>query len=192
MISALANTSFTGITGNLSFSPDHRGREDGIAVHFKNNKGEAGPQVAGSWTAEGFEYPEGFTKEDIVWSTASGEMPMPTKPPLQPQDHTKIFISAGVFTFLLLVGAFFYQRHLKHAVMRIEVVELEMAGQGRRFSMQRRVLEEEVRLKKHSEDELKVMVAALLAVSKERQDELKEVMMDSKELKIDRLLGKGG
>ncbi|GMI52512.1 hypothetical protein TeGR_g11981 [Tetraparma gracilis] len=53
-------------------------------------------------------------------------------------------------------------------------------------------LEEEVRLKKHSEDELKVMVSALEAVSKERQDELKEVMMDSKELKIDKLLGKGG
>ena len=36
------------------------------------------------------------------------------------------------------------------------------------------------------------MVAALEAVSKERQDELKEVMIDSSELKIDRLLGKGG
>jgi hypothetical protein len=49
-----------------------------------------------------------------------------------------------------------------------------------------------VRLKKHSEEELQVMVSALEAVSKERQDELKEVMMESKELKIDRLLGKGG
>ncbi|GMI55372.1 hypothetical protein TeGR_g14295, partial [Tetraparma gracilis] len=53
-------------------------------------------------------------------------------------------------------------------------------------------LEEEVRLKKHSEEELRVMVSALEAVSKERQDELKEVMMESKELKIDKLLGKGG
>ncbi|GMI30069.1 hypothetical protein TeGR_g6473 [Tetraparma gracilis] len=53
-------------------------------------------------------------------------------------------------------------------------------------------LEEEVRRKKHSEEELKAMVDALEAVSKERQDELKEVMMESKELKVDRLLGKGG
>jgi hypothetical protein len=36
------------------------------------------------------------------------------------------------------------------------------------------------------------MVAALESVSKERQNELKEVMMDSKELKIDKILGKGG
>jgi hypothetical protein len=53
-------------------------------------------------------------------------------------------------------------------------------------------LEEEMRLKKHSEEELKVMVAALESVSKERQDELKEVMIDSKELQVGKLLGKGG
>jgi hypothetical protein len=29
-------------------------------------------------------------------------------------------------------------------------------------------------------------------VSKERQDELREVIIDSKEIKVDRLLGKGG
>ncbi|GMI33512.1 hypothetical protein TeGR_g14049 [Tetraparma gracilis] len=37
-----------------------------------------------------------------------------------------------------------------------------------------------------------VMVAALKAVSKERQDELKEVMIDSKEIKVEKMLGKGG
>ena len=36
------------------------------------------------------------------------------------------------------------------------------------------------------------MVSALQAVSKERQDELKEVMIDSKELKVEKMLGKGG
>jgi hypothetical protein len=36
------------------------------------------------------------------------------------------------------------------------------------------------------------MVAALEAVSKERQNELKEVMMESTELKVEKLLGKGG
>ena len=75
LISALNQTNFTGVTGPLSFNPDHRGREEGISLTFKNNQGEAGPQDAGSWTTEGFEYPEGFTKEDIVWSTASGAMP---------------------------------------------------------------------------------------------------------------------
>ncbi|GMI50277.1 hypothetical protein TeGR_g6443 [Tetraparma gracilis] len=93
-----------------------------------------------------------------------------------------------------------------HAAERLKLVELEMVNQNEAFVRQKSMmlaekenlaaekeeLEEEVRLKKHSEDELKVMVAALEAVSKERRDELKEVMMESKELKIDRLLGKGG
>ncbi|GMI32288.1 hypothetical protein TeGR_g10567, partial [Tetraparma gracilis] len=64
--------------------------------------------------------------------------------------------------------------------------------QKKALEAEKEELEEEVRLKKHSEEELKVMVSALEAVSKERQDELKEVMMESKELKIDKLLGKGG
>ena len=68
-----------------------------------------------------------------------------------------------------------------------------MMKQKRLFMMQSVVaLAEEVRLKKHSEEELKVMVSALQAVSKERQDELKEVMIDSKELKVEKMLGKGG
>ncbi|GMI25791.1 hypothetical protein TeGR_g6866, partial [Tetraparma gracilis] len=86
-----------------------------------------------------------------------------------------------------------------YAAAELAKVNLEMEGQGQRFTMQKKALEaekeeleEEVRLKKHSEEELKVMVSALEAVSKERQDELKEVMMESKELKIDKMLGKGG
>jgi hypothetical protein len=116
-----------------------------------------------------------------------------------PPDFTKVYVAAGIFAVLLLVGAVFYRRRLKHAAMRLELVELEMEGQGEAFSRQKSALEaekeeleEEVRLKKHSEEELKVMINALESVPKERQDELKEVMLDSKELKVDRLLGKGG
>lgn len=50
---------------------------------------------------------------------------------------------------------------------------------------------EEVRRKKLSEDELKVMVEALEAVGKERQDELREVMVGSDEVVVERKLGKG-
>ncbi|GMI20062.1 hypothetical protein TeGR_g14243, partial [Tetraparma gracilis] len=120
-------------------------------------------------------------------------------PPPKPLDHTTTYAAVGISSFLLLVGAFFYLRHLKHAAMRLESVQLEMVDQNQAFARQKSALEaekeeleEEVRLKKHSEEELKVMVSALEAVSKERQDELKEVMMESKELKIDKLLGKGG
>ncbi|GMI24905.1 hypothetical protein TeGR_g14185 [Tetraparma gracilis] len=110
-----------------------------------------------------------------------------------------VYIAVGVSSFLLLVGAFFYRRHLKHAAMRLKSVQLEMVDQNKEFSKREKALEaekeeleEEVRLKKHSEEELKVMMNALEAVSKERQDELKEVMIDGKELKIDKMLGKGG
>ncbi|GMI24901.1 hypothetical protein TeGR_g14185 [Tetraparma gracilis] len=116
-----------------------------------------------------------------------------------PPDFTKVYIAVGVSSFLLLVGAFFYRRHLKHAAMRLKSVQLEMVDQNKEFSKREKALEaekeeleEEVRLKKHSEEELKVMMNALEAVSKERQDELKEVMIDGKELKIDKMLGKGG
>ncbi|GMI31061.1 hypothetical protein TeGR_g8843 [Tetraparma gracilis] len=120
-------------------------------------------------------------------------------PPEVKSDHTNTYIAVGVSSFLLLVGAFFYRRRLQHAAKRLKSVELEMVNRNKDFSMREKALEaekeeleEEVRLKKHSEEELLVMVSALEAVSKERQDELKEVMMESKELKIDKLLGKGG
>jgi hypothetical protein len=122
-----------------------------------------------------------------------------TPPPPPAQSLKYVYIAVGISSFLLLLGAFFYRRYQLYAAAELAKVNLEMEGQGQRFSMQKKALEaekeeleEEVRLKKHSEEELKVMVSALEAVTKERQDELKEVMMESKELKIDKLLGKGG
>ncbi|GMI53207.1 hypothetical protein TeGR_g7560, partial [Tetraparma gracilis] len=90
------------------------------------------------------------------------------------------------------------RRELRQKKLDLEQVErmqgdiIGIRASHSRLQHENEELEEEVRLKKHSEEDLKVMVAALEAVSKERQDELKEVMMESKELKIDRLLGKGG
>ncbi|GMI34086.1 hypothetical protein TeGR_g2229 [Tetraparma gracilis] len=77
----------------------------------------------------------------------------------------------------------------------LETIQEDMEGVLRQQTLlkaENLELEEEMRMKKHSEEELKVMVEALEAVSKERQDELREVMVDSKEVKIDKLLGKGG
>ncbi|GMI53769.1 hypothetical protein TeGR_g8563 [Tetraparma gracilis] len=119
--------------------------------------------------------------------------------PLLVEDITMLYVAAGVFAFLALVAAICYRRYQLRVAAQLAKVNLEMVDQHERFDLQKKTLEaekeeleEEVRLKKHSEEELKVMVAALESVSKERQDELKEVMMESKELKIDKLLGKGG
>ncbi|GMI28514.1 hypothetical protein TeGR_g9793 [Tetraparma gracilis] len=113
-------------------------------------------------------------------------------------DWTLAYVGA-VMGVLLLISLATFVQYRRISNFKLTKVSLEMAGQNRRFSEQKHnlevekeQLEEEVRLKKHSEEELKVMVAALESVSKERQDELKEVMIESKELKIDKMLGKGG
>ncbi|GMI41164.1 hypothetical protein TeGR_g7773, partial [Tetraparma gracilis] len=103
----------------------------------------------------------------------------------------------GCLVVLLFVAIYTYSQRQSDA--SIKRVQAEMKSEVVRFSKQRQDLEamneelvDEVRRKKHSEEELLVMVAALEEVSKERQDELREVMIESKELKIERLLGKGG
>ena len=53
-------------------------------------------------------------------------------------------------------------------------------------------LQEVLKKKQHNEDELAVMKEAMDGLEKEQKDELKEVLIDSKEVKVDRLLGKGG
>ncbi|GMI19186.1 hypothetical protein TeGR_g6231 [Tetraparma gracilis] len=126
-------------------------------------------------------------------------------PPTRP-DLTPVFIGAGVGSFLLIavIGYFLYFRRASQQKVK-KMLSKHLQTQARRdneknelvmvrknLEAEKEELEEEMRLKKHSEEELKVMVQALEEVSKERQDELKEVMMDSKELKIDKLLGKGG
>ena len=58
--------------------------------------------------------------------------------------------------------------------------------------LQNENLQEDLRKKKHSEDELEVMKKAMTNVSTQRQAELKGVLIPSSEVKIDRLLGKGG
>ncbi|GMI25620.1 hypothetical protein TeGR_g13322, partial [Tetraparma gracilis] len=81
---------------------------------------------------------------------------------------------------------------LPSILLNSAVILLEMRAGSKAGKTENEELAEEMRIKKHSEEELKVMVAALESVSKERQDELKEVMIESKEIKIDKLLGKGG
>jgi len=53
-------------------------------------------------------------------------------------------------------------------------------------------LQDDLRKKKHSEDELAVMKAAMDGLEEKRKDELKEVLISSSEVKVSRLLGKGG
>ncbi|GMI36532.1 hypothetical protein TeGR_g6885, partial [Tetraparma gracilis] len=105
-----------------------------------------------------------------------------------PENHTfsELQTAAGARRSNVKLG------RMESNLLGVERSQSRMKQEKAQLEAEKEELEEEVRLKKHSEEELKVMVSALEAVSKERQDELKEVMMESKELKIDKLLGKGG
>jgi len=146
--------------------------------------------------------PQGFSGSLLLSFTLDGT-PIANSPvtiDVAP-DWTIMYVGVGSSILLLLGLAAFaqYRRISMSKVMRIqsnllgiERSQSRMKQENAQLEAEQEELEEEVRLKKHSEEELKVMVAALEAVSKERQDELKEVMMDSKELRIDKMLGKGG
>ena len=68
-----------------------------------------------------------------------------------------------------------------------------LADQSKKnLELQNENLRESLRKKKHSEDELAVMKQALEGLEKKQKDELEEVLIESSEIKVDRLLGKGG
>ena len=109
---------------------------------------------------------------------------------------------AGALALASLVFCFVHRRYkmagmAKVAKMADQQQALEeqnehlMKGKGESVK-QIESLKSSLRKKKHSEDELEVMKAAMEGLEDERKDELKEVLIDSSELKVERLLGKGG
>jgi hypothetical protein len=116
-------------------------------------------------------------------------------------DWTSVYIGVASGALLVLgLAVLFWQRRLSTVklgrmqsnLLGVERSQSRMKQEKAQLEAEKDSLDQQLKRKKHSEEELKVMVAALESVSKERQDELKEVMIDSKELEIDRLLGKGG
>jgi hypothetical protein len=94
----------------------------------------------------------------------------------------------------LLVGTMAFLRAQAIAKKTLRAVESDLLGIERsnsKLKVEKDLLAQEIKMKKHTEEELKVMVAALESVSQKRQDELKEVIIDSEALKVGRLLGKG-
>ena len=90
------------------------------------------------------------------------------------------------------------ERDLAQKKGELEALEnMDEAAKKNRASMHRQQaeianLQEDLRKKKHSEDELSVMKAAMDGLEERRKDELKEVLIKSSEVKVSRLLGKGG
>ena len=66
-------------------------------------------------------------------------MPFVSPPP--PTSPNGVYYAVGVSSFLLLIGAFFYRRHLQRAAEKLNMVELEMVGQIADFGEQKKALE---------------------------------------------------
>jgi len=110
-----------------------------------------------------------------------------------------IGIIAGVLTVASLAFYFVQRRQKKKAKASEERILKEQHSIRRGLSKQKNALAqqnknllESLREKKHSEDELEVMKAALNGLEEKQRDELKEVLITSSEVKVSRLLGKGG
>ena len=71
-------------------------------------------------------------------------------------------------------------------------MQFEFEKQQEEMNEQVENLQVSLRKKNHSEAELEVMKKAMEELSKDRKDELEGVLISSKDIKVERLLGKGG
>jgi len=111
-------------------------------------------------------------------------------------------IVAGVLLVVSLIFYRVYKRHQKKALKAIsalnsERVQLqdeqsELKALQSALQAQNVDLQKSLRRKKHSDTELLVMQRAMEEQNDERADELKRVLVDSKDVKIGTLLGQGG
>jgi serine/threonine protein kinase len=114
-----------------------------------------------------------------------------------PASQTELIIIVIVAVLAVAVIAFYivYTRQAKRArleVQRIGEQKSELEKQQQSLHRENQNLQEDLRKKKHSDDELEVMKKALDELSQARSDELKECLIDSKEVKVDKMIGKGG
>ena len=97
--------------------------------------------------------------------------------------------------FVLVLLAIRFRQHLKKAAARIAEEKQraeEHLEKAQLLSKRNFELNESLQRKKHSEDELELMKKAMDELSKEKSNELKEVIIKSSEVKIESLIGKGG
>jgi len=114
-----------------------------------------------------------------------------------PPDTMKREIAAIVALFLAVIGGAYYklQNVEKSSALELSlrrVAEDSLRSEQKQLKGEVANLQHNLRKKKHSEDELAVMTAALAELSAARKDELEEVLISGEDLKVERLLGKGG
>ena len=117
----------------------------------------------------------------------------------------KLLASGGVLLLLFLVYTYFSRNKrkmkIRHMQMHVEGLQRLAEAQAVRAAMsmdlskknlENLALQADLKQKKLSEGELRVMLNAMEEMGKARSDELKGVLIPSAEVKVDKLLGKGG
>jgi len=142
--------------------------------------------------------PKGFTGDLKVSFTLNGKeiANSPVTLTVQP-DRTNIIAGIVVAALVLASVAFYsvYTRQMNtlFAHDQEHAQEMLLADRSKKnLELRNENLRQSLREKKHSEDELAVMKQALVGLEKKQKDELEEVLIESCEFKVDRLLGKGG
>jgi hypothetical protein len=118
------------------------------------------------------------------------------KDPSTEEELRNALIGAGA-AFLLILGAVYrFQQKSKRSFAR----EIQMKSRNlsdaqqaiSRIETENALMLQELKNKKHSEEELEIMMRAMEEMDPDKKNELKEVLIDSKNLKVERMLGKGG
>ena len=117
-------------------------------------------------------------------------------PPWTPSlSKTDIALIAAGIAALTLLFVFLYRRQRQRAKItesRLLNSLLTQRVKEEKLQMSMNSLQDDLRNKKHSEEELEVMKLALNGLEEKQKDELREVLISSSEVKASRLLGKGG
>jgi len=140
----------------------------------------------------------GFVLEDSqgkLWHLPNSPFSIQVSPPAEAAgtDFGLIVgIVAGALALASLAFSFFFNGHKKRTNRNAEMQRSSFEASTKSLNKQNLHLKAALRKTKHSEEELAVMKEAMGELEKRRKDELEEVLIKSNEVKVERLLGKGG
>ncbi|GMI18864.1 hypothetical protein TeGR_g52, partial [Tetraparma gracilis] len=112
-------------------------------------------------------------------------------PPKATADPTMMYAIAGVAGFLLIIAGVYIRQAQEKVVAQEKEIKVVHASQKRLQSINVE-LKENLKRSRHSDEELALMMNAMNDQKDERKDELRNVLIDSSEVKLKQMLGQGG
>jgi hypothetical protein len=102
-----------------------------------------------------------------------------------------MYAIAGVAGFLLIIAGVYIRQAQEKVVAQEKEIKVVHASQKRLQSINVE-LKENLKRSQHSDEELALMMNAMNDQKDERKDELRNVLIDSSEVKLKQMLGQGG